>query len=112
MSNGCNDNRIKKLVMDKIDRNTPIWQITLGDFLNALESHHTQQANQNTEPSQDAEKKEYVYGISGLANLIGCSKSHASRLKSQGIFKDAIKQNGRKIIVDKERAIELFNKKE
>lgn len=57
------------------------------------------------------EKKEYVYGINGLADLIGCSKTHASRLKSQGIFDEAIIQRGRKIIIDREKALELFNNK-
>jgi hypothetical protein len=91
-----------------IDRNTPIWQLTLGDFLQAFQKY--------TEPSnkieiETVEKKEYVYGINGLADLIGCSKTHASRLKSQGIFDEAIIQRGRTIIIDKEKALELFNNK-
>lgn len=91
-----------------IDRNTPIWQLTLGDFLQAFQKY--------TDPSnkieiETVEKKEYVYGINGLADLIGCSKTHASRLKSQGIFDEAIIQRGRKIIIDREKALELFNNK-
>ena len=91
-----------------IDRNTPIWQLTLGDFLQAFQKY--------TEPSnkieiETVEKKEYVYGINGLADLIGCSKTHASRLKSQGLFDEAIIQRGRTIIIDKEKALELFNNK-
>ena len=90
-----------------IDRNTPIWQLTLGDFLQAFQKY--------TEPSnkieiETVEKKEYVYGINGLADLIGCSKTHASRLKSQGIFDEAIIQRGRTIIIDKEKALELLKK--
>lgn len=91
-----------------IDRNTPIWQLTLGDFLQAFQKY--------TDPSnkieiETVEKKEYVYGINGLADLIGCSKTHASRLKKQGIFDEAIIQRGRTIIIDKEKALELFNNK-
>ena len=91
-----------------IDRDTPMWQLTLGDFLQAFQKY--------TEPSnkieiETVEKKEYVYGINGLADLIGCSKTHASRLKSQGIFDEAIIQRGRTIIIDKEKALELFNNK-
>ena len=82
--------------------------MTLGDFLQAFQKY--------TEPSnkieiETVEKKEYVYGINGLADLIGCSKTHASRLKSQGIFDEAIIQRGRTIIIDKEKALELFNNK-
>lgn len=91
-----------------IDRNTPIWQLTLGEFLQAV--------RENIEVSQESEKpitetKEYAYGIGGLARIIGCSVTHASRLKKQGIFDEAIKQRGRKIIIDKEKALELFNNK-
>ena len=91
-----------------IDRDTPMWQLTLGDFLQAFQKY--------TEPSnkieiETVEKKEYVYGINGLADLIGCSKTHASRLKSQGIFDEAIIQRGRTIIIDREKALELFNNK-
>lgn len=58
------------------------------------------------------QKNEHVYGIDGLARILGCSKSHASKLKGKGIFDKAIVQNGRKIIIDKEKALELFNKKD
>jgi hypothetical protein len=39
---------------------------------------------------------------------LGCSKNHAGKLKSKGIFDEAIIQNGRKIIIDSEKALELF----
>lgn len=91
-----------------IDRDTPIWQLTLGDFLQAFQKY-TEIPN-NIE-QEVIEKKEYVYGINGLADLIGCSKTHASRLKSQEIFDEAIIQRGRKIIIDREKALELFNNK-
>ncbi|QHN64601.1 DUF3853 family protein [Bergeyella cardium] len=91
-----------------IDRDTPIWQLTLGEFIHALKN-----ANEppKTEQEPVRENKEYVHGISGLARLIGCSTSHAARLKGQGIFDEAIIQRGRKIIIDKEKALELFNNK-
>lgn len=58
------------------------------------------------------QKNKHVYGIDGLARILGCSKSHASKLKGKGLFDKAIVQNGRKIIIDKEMALELFNKKD
>ncbi|MDR7694135.1 DUF3853 family protein [Riemerella anatipestifer] len=88
------------------DRNTPMWQLTLGEFLQALQS-----ITEKSEESPITESKEYVYGIAGLAKLIGCSTSHAARLKSQGLFNEAIIQRGRKIIIDKEKALELFKMK-
>ena len=55
-------------------------------------------------------EKKYVYGL-GLASILGCSKSHAQNIKNSGILDKAIIQNGRKIIVDVEMAITLFQKR-
>lgn len=88
------------------DRNTPIWQLTLGEFIQELQ-RVIENPKQTEEPV--TETKEYVYGISGLAKLIGCSISHAGRLKRQGVFNGAISQRNRTIIIDKEKALELFN---
>lgn len=57
------------------------------------------------------EAKKYVYGYSGIAELFGCSKSTAARIKLSGILDAAITQVGRKIIIDAELAIELARKK-
>lgn len=52
--------------------------------------------------------RKYVYGILGIAKLLGCSKSSANRIKKSGIIDEAIIQNGRKIIVDSELALDLI----
>lgn len=92
-----------------IDRNTPMWQLTLGEFLKELRNY-TEVSKEIEHPIK--ENKEYVYGIPGLAKLIGCSISHAARLKRKGIFDKAIIQRGRKIVIDKKLALELFNSKD
>ncbi len=56
----------------------------------------------------EPESKKYVYGIRGIAKLIGGSISSANRLKKSGIIDQAIIQNGRKIIVDAEKALSLI----
>ncbi len=61
-------------------------------------------------PAQDKEgsrEKRYVYGISGIAELFGCSIPTASRIKRSGIIDDAITQVGRKIVVDADKALML-----
>ena len=55
--------------------------------------------------------KKYVYGISGIAKLFGCSIPTANRIKKSGKIDQAITQIGRKIIVDAELALELAGKK-
>lgn len=63
------------------------------------------------EPFKEPLQKKYVYGLKGLADILGCSKAHAQTIKSSGILDKAIIQNGRKIIVDAEMAITLFQKR-
>ena len=57
---------------------------------------------------QPKKKEKHVFGILGIAKLFGCSKSSANRIKKSGIIDEAIIQNGRKIIVDAELALELM----
>ena len=54
-----------------------------------------------------AKQKQYVYGIEGIASLFNCSTPTANRIKASGKIDKAIKQIGRKIIVDAELALEL-----
>ncbi len=88
------------------DYNRPIWQLTIGEFVEILDARNQESSKNPTQEKVFNEK--YVYGLSGLASLLGCSKNHAGKLKSKGIFDKAIIQNGRKIIIDSEKALELF----
>lgn len=83
--------------MKNIDPQTPIWQLTVEQFL---------QVSKNI-----GSEKKYEYGLKGLAKILGCSVSKASEVKSSGILDKAIIQNGNIIIIDKEKALELFGKK-
>ena len=53
-------------------------------------------------------QKKLVYGLQGLADLLHCTKRHASKIKSSGILNEAIKQRGRTIVIDSDLALELF----
>ena len=86
----------------------PIWQMT-GEELLCLLQNSTVSEPQKL-PAIDTTKK-YVYGISGIARLFGCSIPTANRIKQSGKIDKAITQIGRKIIVDAELAIELAGRK-
>ena len=96
-------NNLKELLMK------PVWQMTGEEFL-FLSRHASVQAEAQTQPTTDTEKK-YVYGILGIAKLFGCSLPTANRIKKSGKIDKAITQIGRKIIVDAELALELAGKK-
>lgn len=83
--------------MKEINLDTPIWQLTVGEFLEISKGLSSE--------------KKYEYGLKGLAKILGCSVSKASEVKSSGILDDAIIQNRNIIIVDKEKALTLFGKK-
>ena len=54
--------------------------------------------------------KRYVYGIKGIEELFGCSHATAQHYKDT-VIADAVTQNGRKIIVDADYAVELFGRR-
>ncbi|NDW11958.1 DUF3853 family protein [Bacteroides sp. 214] len=85
-----------------IDLNKPLWQLTVGEFLELM--------NQTPIVATDNTPKEkrLVYGISGIAQLFNCSMTTANRIKSSGRIDRAISQHGRMITVDAELALELM----
>lgn len=87
-----------------INKETPIAMLTVGQLMELLNMDKKQEvpAVQKT--------TNYVYGLRGIRTLFNVSHATAYRYK-ETIIKDAVKQNGRKIIVDSEKAMELFNEK-
>lgn len=89
----------KKIEMRTIDHSTPLWQLTVGEFLSIQ--------NNNPQSKLDTPNN-FIYGLKGLAKLLGCSKSKAYLIKKSGILDAAITQNGNHIMIDKYKALELF----
>lgn len=82
-----------------------------GEEFIFLNRHASMDSEARTpQPVIDTDKK-YVYGISGIARLFGCSMPTANRIKKSGKISKAITQIGRKIIVDAELALELAGHK-
>ncbi len=88
------------------DDTTPIAALTVAD-LKRLLLELREEAPAST---KKAENRRYVYGLQGIKDLFGCSHATAQRYKDT-ILKDAIIQNGRKILVDVELAMKLFNER-
>ena len=90
-----------------INGDTPIWQLTVAEFREIMSESNQKQ----TTPEPVKTDNECAYGISGLAELIGASKTTAQKLKSSGTINEAITQVGRKIIVNKKIALQIINTK-
>lgn len=89
----------------------PVWQMT-GEELLFLAQHgrcHTE--TDSTKQTSAKEQRRFVYGLSGLARLFGCSLPTANRIKQSGKIDRAITQVGRKIIIDADLALELAGRK-
>ena len=89
----------------------PVWQMT-GEELLFLAQHgrcHTE--TDSTKQTSAKEQRPFVYGLSGLARLFGCSLPTANRIKQSGKIDRAITQVGRKIIIDADLALELAGRK-
>ena len=69
-------------------------------------------SHQETNPKvMDVSSSKYVYGLKGIADLFGCSIPTANRIKKSGKIDKAIKQIGRKIIVEADLALQLAGEK-
>ena len=80
--------------MENITPQTPLCNLTVEEFLEVSKNFTSD--------------NKYEYGLKGLAKILGCSISKASKIKSSGILDEAIIQKGNIIIIDKKKAIELF----
>ncbi len=89
----------------QITDNTPVTMLTAGqlrDFLGL--SAPTVANNTQQQPQQETR---LVYGLAGIQRLFNVSHVTAQRYKNT-FLAPAVSQQGRKIIVDAEKAIRLF----
>ena len=79
----------------------PATEITAGQLADLI----IQKLSNKIEP---AEKPKLSRGLDALAQKLGVSISTVVRLKRTGVFGDSIKQNGRVILVDLDKAVEYY----
>lgn len=90
-----------------IDDTTPIAALTVADFKELLKSSLSSMSAQE---KKDSLPKRYVYGLHGIEQLFGVSHKTAQFYKDT-FLAPAVMQNGRKIVVDADLAMELFNQR-
>ncbi len=91
----------------QINDNTPVGALTVGQLKELLQLQSP--VVQVTQNDYSNSEKKYVFGLKGIREEFNVSHATAQKYKD-GILKDAITQYGRKIIVDIEKARELFAK--
>lgn len=90
--------------------NKPIIQATLGDLKEMIEDMFATPTDYPHDKPPEV-KRHLVYGLTGLAKLLGVCKSTASKIKSSGILDPAISQHGKVIVIDADLALELMKAK-
>ena len=89
--------------MTRISDNTLLSDITVADLKKILSG-----LNEQTEKKGTSTRKiRYIYGLKGIRDLFKCSHPTAQKYKDT-FRKDAILQNGKKIIIDADLAMKLF----
>ena len=89
-----------------INKKTRIIDLTLGELLEAVEDRVKEVIAGKPDKEANTEKR-YVYGLKGLARLLGCS-----RIKTSGKIDKAITQIGALLIIDAELALKLAGERQ
>lgn len=92
--------------MMEITSDTRIIDLTVGQLMDLFAK-----AQAPATQGRPKEEKRLVYGIAGIAQIFNCSMTTANRIKASGRIDDAITQHGRIIVVDANKALQLFNNK-
>ena len=68
----------------------PAWQMTGEELLFLAQQGSTQREGDTQDKTPTKEEWHFVYGLSGLARLFGCSLPTANRIKQSGKIDRAI----------------------
>lgn len=88
----------------------PLYALTVEQFTQLLDDRIAAALDNSKAISVNKPSGNYVYGLRGIQQLFGVSHKTAQEYKDT-FLRPAIMQNGRKIVVDADLAMELFNKK-
>ena len=86
--------------------NKALISCTVEEFLDAVTDRFAQMMGDYQE--EQGKKRNLVYGLAGLSELLGCSISTAARIKKSGVLDPAIRQTGKIIVVDADLALDLM----
>jgi len=98
-------------MIEKEKNDKPIWQLSIDDFRKILREEFEKFLHENSNWNEEKNEKKYIYGLSGIAQLLNCSIPTACRIKRSGILDEAITQLGRKIMVDSNLALSIIKVK-
>lgn len=96
--------------MGIITDSTPLVSMTLGEFWEQFELRFGKHQHVSQEEEVHHPTGRLVYGLKGIEDLFNCSHKTAQFYKDH-VINEAVSQNGRKIIVDADLALKLFDER-
>lgn len=87
----------------------PLYSLTIEEFVQLLDEH-INAALKSGKAITTSPSGNLVYGIRGIEKLFGVSHKTAQYYKDN-VIREAVMQNGRKIVVDADLALKLFNER-
>ena len=91
--------------------NRPLYALSVEEFIQLLDDRiQTAIMNKTVAAPAMQPSGNYVYGLRGIEQLFGVSHKTAQAYKD-GIIKEAVRQHGRKIVVDADLALKLFDQR-
>lgn len=96
---------LNKVCLMHLQDTTMLSTLTVGDLKELFRQFQSEKLGEVYKPSG-----RLVYGLDGIRELFHCSHKQAQFYKDN-VIKEAVKQNGRKIVVDADYALELFNER-
>ncbi len=88
----------------------PLYSLTVEQFTQLLDDRIAAALGNGKAISVNKPSGNYVYGLRGIQQLFGVSHKTAQEYKDT-FLRPAVMQNGRKIVVDADYALELFNRR-
>ena len=96
--------------MSIIDTSQTLGSLTVAEFLHLLESRGIGAAASSASSAEHRSSGRLVYGLRGIQELFGCSHKTAQYYKDH-VIREAVSQNGRKIVTDADLALQIFNQR-
>ena len=92
------------------DLNKPLFQCTLGDFVEAFALMQSKGQMPRTESVIKEARADMPKGLNGIMQIFGCSNFTARKIVASGVIDKAIYRLGARVFVtDPAKAKELYN---
>ncbi len=93
----------------KINDATRIIDLTVGQLEDLIRSW-IRSEEASAKADDDRQDERHVYGLKGLAKLLGCSTTSACKINTSGIIEPALTRLGNLLIYDSDMVLDLIKK--